>query len=64
MPAISYEEMLEQASLGAKVLADPLGGTCHGVQGALAGKIESFEAPDSPNQNKPDGSRAGNNRLR
>ena len=51
---ISYEEMLEQASLGAKVLQT------RSVELAMVYKVplqvrSSFEAPDSPNQNKPDG---------
>ena len=55
---ISYEEMLEQASLGAKVLQP------RSVELAMVYKVplqvrSSFEAPDSPNQNKPDGSGPG-----
>ena len=55
---ISYEEMLEQASLGAKVLQT------RSVELALVYKVplqvrSSFEPPDSPNQNKPDGTGPG-----
>jgi aspartate kinase len=55
---ISYEEMLEQASLGSKVLQT------RSVELALVYKVplqvrSSFEAPDSPNQNKPDGTGPG-----
>ncbi|MDP8996116.1 MAG: aspartate kinase [Pseudomonadota bacterium] len=55
---ISYEEMLEQASLGAKVLQT------RSVELAMIYKVplqvrSSFEAPDSPNQNKPDGTGPG-----
>ena len=55
---ISYEEMLEQASLGAKVLQP------RSVELAMVYKVplqvrSSFEAPDSPNQNKPDGTGPG-----
>jgi len=55
---ISYEEMLEQASLGAKVLQP------RSVELAMVYKVQlqvrsSFEAPDSPNQNKPDGTGPG-----
>ncbi len=55
---ISYEEMLEQASLGAKVLQT------RSVELAMVYKVplqvrSSFEAPDSPDQNKPDGSGPG-----
>ncbi len=55
---ISYEEMLEQASLGAKVLQT------RSVELAMVYKVplqvrSSFEAPDSPNQNKPDGTGPG-----
>ena len=51
---ISYEEMLEQASLGAKVLQP------RSVELAMVYKVplqvrSSFEAPDSADQNKPDG---------
>jgi aspartate kinase len=55
---ISYEEMLEQASLGAKVLQP------RSVELAMVKRVplqvrSSFEAPDSPNQNKPDGTGPG-----
>ncbi len=55
---ISYEEMLEQASLGAKVLQT------RSVELAMVYKVplqvrSSFESPDSPNQNKPDGTGPG-----
>jgi aspartate kinase len=55
---ISYEEMLEQASLGAKVLH------LRAVELAMVYKVplqvrSSFEAPDAPNQNKPDGTGPG-----
>jgi len=55
---ISYEEMLEQASLGAKVLQT------RSVELAMIYKVplqvrSSFEAPDSPNQNRPDGTGPG-----
>jgi aspartate kinase len=55
---ISYEEMLEQASLGAKVLQT------RSVELAMVYRVplqvrSSFEAPDSPNQNKPDGTGPG-----
>ena len=55
---ISYEEMLEQASLGAKVLQP------RSVELAMVYKVplqvrSSFEAADSPNQNKPDGTGPG-----
>jgi aspartate kinase len=55
---ISYEEMLEQASLGAKVLH------LRSVELAMVYNVplqvrSSFEAPDSPNQNKPDGTGPG-----
>ena len=55
---ISYEEMLEQASLGAKVLQP------RSVELAMVYKVplqvrSSFEAPDSQNQNKPDGTGPG-----
>jgi aspartate kinase len=55
---ISYEEMLEQASLGAKVLQT------RSVELAMVYKVplqvrSSFEAPDSPNQNRPDGTGPG-----
>ena len=55
---ISYEEMLEQASLGAKVLQT------RSVELAMVYKVplqvrSSFEAPDSANQNKPDGTGPG-----
>ena len=55
---ISYEEMLEQASMGAKVLQT------RSVELAMVYKVplqvrSSFEAPDAPNQNKPDGTGPG-----
>ncbi len=55
---ISYEEMLEQASLGAKVLQP------RSVELAMVYKVplqvrSSFESPDSPNQNKVDGTGPG-----
>lgn len=55
---ISYEEMLEQASLGAKVLQS------RSVELAMVYKVplqvrSSFEAPDSPTQNRPDGTGPG-----
>jgi aspartate kinase len=55
---ITYEEMLEQASLGAKVLQP------RSVELAMVYKVplqvrSSFESPDSPNQNKPDGTGPG-----
>jgi aspartate kinase len=55
---ISYEEMLEQASLGAKVLQP------RSVELAMVYKVplqvrSSFESPDSPNQNKADGTGPG-----
>jgi aspartate kinase len=55
---ISYEEMLEQASLGAKVLQT------RSVELAMVYKVplqvrSSFEAPDSDNQNRPDGTGPG-----
>jgi aspartate kinase len=55
---ISYEEMLEQASLGAKVLQT------RSVELAMVKKVplqvrSSFESPDSPNQNRPDGTGPG-----
>ncbi|MFN4144061.1 aspartate kinase [Aestuariivirga sp.] len=55
---ISYEEMLEQASLGAKVLQT------RSVELAMVYKVplqvrSSFEPPDSPYQNKPDGTGPG-----
>jgi aspartate kinase len=55
---ISYEEMLEQASLGAKVLQT------RSVELAMVYKVplqvrSSFESPDSANQNKPDGTGPG-----
>ena len=55
---ISYEEMLEQASLGAKVLQT------RSVELAMVYKVplqvrSSFEAPDSENQNRPDGTGPG-----
>jgi aspartate kinase len=55
---ISYEEMLEQASLGAKVLQT------RSVELAMVYKVplqvrSSFEPPESPNQNKPDGTGPG-----
>ncbi len=55
---ISYEEMLELASLGSKVLQT------RSVELALVYKVplqvrSSFEAPDAANQNKPDGTGPG-----
>ncbi len=55
---ISYEEMLEQASLGAKVLQT------RSVELAMVYKVplqvrSSFEPPDLPSQNKPDGTGPG-----
>ncbi len=55
---ISYEEMLELASLGAKVLQT------RSVELAMVHRVplqvrSSFEAPDSPNQNTQDGSGPG-----
>ena len=55
---ISYEEMLEQASLGAKVLQT------RSVELAMVYKVplqvrSSFEPPDSPHQNRPDGTGPG-----
>jgi aspartate kinase len=55
---ISYEEMLEQASLGAKVLQP------RSVELAMVYKVplqvrSSFEPPDSSNQNRPDGTGPG-----
>lgn len=55
---ISYEEMLEQASLGAKVLQT------RSVELAMVYKVplqvrSSFEEPDSPHQNNPDGTGPG-----
>jgi len=55
---ISYEEMLEMASLGSKVLQT------RSVELAMVYKVplqvrSSFEAPDAPNQNRPDGSGPG-----
>lgn len=55
---ISYEEMLEQASMGAKVLQT------RSVELAMVYKVplqvrSSFEAPDAPSQNKPDGTGPG-----
>jgi aspartate kinase len=55
---ISYEEMLEMASLGAKVLQT------RSVELAMVYKVplqvrSSFEPPDSPDQNKPDGTGPG-----
>jgi aspartate kinase len=55
---ISYEEMLEQASLGAKVLQP------RSVELAMVYNVplqvrSTFESPDSPNQNKPDGTGPG-----
>jgi aspartate kinase len=55
---IAYEEMLEQASLGAKVLQT------RSVELAMVYKVplqvrSSFEPPDSPNQNRPDGTGPG-----
>jgi aspartate kinase len=55
---ISYEEMLEQASLGAKVLQT------RSVELAMVYKVplqvrSSFAAPDAEEQNKPDGTGPG-----
>ena len=55
---ISYEEMLEQASLGAKVLQT------RSVELAMVYRVplqvrSSFEAPESDNQNRPDGTGPG-----
>jgi aspartate kinase len=55
---IAYEEMLEQASLGAKVLQP------RSVELAMVYKVplqvrSSFEAPDSPNQNTSNGNGPG-----
>jgi aspartate kinase len=55
---ISYEEMLEQASLGAKVLQT------RSVELAMVYKVplqvrSSFELPEAANQNKPDGTGPG-----
>ena len=55
---ISYEEMLEMASLGAKVLQT------RSVELAMVYRVplqvrSSFEAPDSPNQNREDGTGPG-----
>lgn len=55
---VSYEEMLEMASLGAKVLQT------RSVELAMVYRVplqvrSSFEAPDSPNQNRPDGTGPG-----
>ena len=55
---VSYEEMLEMASLGAKVLQT------RSVELAMVYKVplqvrSTFESPDSPNQNRPDGSGPG-----
>ena len=55
---ITYEEMLEQASLGAKVLQT------RSVELAMVYKVplqvrSSFEPPDAPNQNRPDGTGPG-----
>ena len=55
---ISYEEMLEQASLGAKVLQP------RSVELAMVYNVplqvrSSFEAPDSPNQNNANGTGPG-----
>jgi aspartate kinase len=55
---ISYEEMLELASLGSKVLQT------RSVELALVYKVplqvrSSFEAPDAANQNNPDGTGPG-----
>jgi aspartate kinase len=55
---ISYEEMLEQASLGAKVLQT------RSVELAMVYKVplqvrSSFETPEAANQNKPDGTGPG-----
>jgi len=55
---VSYEEMLEMASLGAKVLQT------RSVELAMVYKVplqvrSSFEPPDAANQNRPDGSGPG-----
>jgi len=55
---ISYEEMLEMASLGAKVLQT------RSVELAMINRVplqvrSSFEAPDASNQNRPDGTGPG-----
>jgi len=55
---ISYEEMLEMASLGAKVLQT------RSVELAMVYKVplqvrSSFEPPDSPDQTRPDGTGPG-----
>ena len=55
---ITYEEMLEMASLGAKVLQS------RSVELALVYRVplqvrSSFEPPDSPNQNREDGTGPG-----
>ena len=55
---VSYEEMLEMASQGAKVLQT------RSVELAMIHQVplqvrSSFEAPDSENQNKPDGTGPG-----
>ena len=55
---ISYEEMLEMASLGAKVLQT------RSVELAMVYKVplqvrSSFETPEAANQNRPDGSGPG-----
>jgi aspartate kinase len=55
---ISYEEMLELASLGAKVLQT------RSVELAMVYKVplqvrSTFDPPDSPNQNKPNGDGPG-----
>jgi aspartate kinase len=55
---VSYEEMLEMASLGAKVLQT------RSVELAMVYKVplqvrSSFEPPDAADQNKPDGSGPG-----
>jgi aspartate kinase len=55
---VSYEEMLEMASLGAKVLQT------RSVELAMVYKVplqvrSTFEPPDAANQNKPDGSGPG-----
>lgn len=55
---VSYEEMLEMASLGAKVLQT------RSVELAMVYKVplqvrSSFEAPDAANQTRPDGSGPG-----
>ncbi|MGE3872775.1 MAG: aspartate kinase [Parvibaculaceae bacterium] len=55
---VSYEEMLEMASLGAKVLQT------RSVELAMVYKVplqvrSSFEPPDAVNQNRPDGSGPG-----